>query len=333
MITIGVVTYNRPDFLRECVVSILSQSYTDWNLIISNDYILKDVTFEDLKILPDNRIRIINRERNLGEIANLNFLLNLATTRFFTWLCDDDMFHENFLEEAIAAFEDNVDKNVVSFYSNYATGLTYDIHEKLKNKSKKINPTSFKSVEFSKKYLSKKIPLIGCYGVMKTDALKMAGGFKVLGNSFSPYSDTLLPISLSQFGEILYTPSRLVFLRTHELSVSSTSPNFSGYITAEEDFLKELILLSEANPHSINKNECIGLACIWFSDNHFTVLMRKKNKNTISVYIIYIMHQINISFPHLNWYWKLRLIIHMILFCMNNLAQSIRRRIYHLKLI
>ena len=327
MITIGVVTFNRPELLKECISSILAQKYQDWHLIISNDYVLKDVTFADLEINPDQRITIVNQKKNIGEIANLNFLLNLCKTKFFTWLCDDDQFHDQFLAKAVDAFNYFGANNLVAFYSNYQTGLTYDVYKTIEPDSYLLSPQIFRQKQFIDRYLLKRLPLIGCYGVMCTEVLKGIGGFKVLGNSFSPYADTLLPISLSEHGQVAYSGAPLVFLRTHESSLSFTSPDFLGYTTAEGDFVRELTLIHERSPASINLERCLGLSCLWFSDNHFAVLMRGRCGSTLDVYLKYFKHEISVSLPRLNFYWKLRLLLHITHFCLNNAIYSISRKI------
>jgi glycosyltransferase involved in cell wall biosynthesis len=326
MITIGVVTYNRPEFLSECINSILAQSYQDWNLIISNDYVLEDVTFDTLGISPDPRITIINQEKNIGELANLNFLLGLATTKCFTWLCDDDQFNVKFLECALDAFNYLRTDNLVAFYSNYRTGLTYDFNQSFENVDFLASLLSFEPKQFIERYLLKKLPLIGCYGVMDTKALKNIGGFTVLGNSFSPYADTLLPISLSQYGPIAYSDVPLVFLRTHQSSMSFTSADFQGYTTAEDDFVNELISISKRYPNAIDLQRCLGLACLWFSNNHFTVLMRSRTNSTLNIYSKYLKHQFTASLPRLNLYWKFRLLLHIAFFCLDNGTHYFGRR-------
>ena len=71
-VTIGIVTYNRPDLLREAVLSILNQTYGNFELLIGNDYIKTPVTFDTLGINPNPRVKILNYSSNLGEIDNMN---------------------------------------------------------------------------------------------------------------------------------------------------------------------------------------------------------------------------------------------------------------------
>jgi glycosyltransferase involved in cell wall biosynthesis len=95
--SIGVPTYNRPDLLRETLNSVLSQGFTDFEIIVGNDYQAEMVTGEMLGI-SDPRIRYVNYPRNLREVGNMNALLEMATGRYFTWLFDDDLYEPDFLQ-------------------------------------------------------------------------------------------------------------------------------------------------------------------------------------------------------------------------------------------
>lgn len=118
-ITVGIVTYNRPEFLKEAVASVLQQSFANFELIISNDYQEAAVTFESLGIERDPRVKIINQNPNLGEVRNMNHLLEIAQGEWFVWLCDDDLLHPEFLKLASQALLERQESGVVGFFSNY----------------------------------------------------------------------------------------------------------------------------------------------------------------------------------------------------------------------
>ena len=48
--------------------------------------------------LNDPRFKIVNHDKNLGGINNMNWLLHAANGKYFTWLADDDAYYPNFLE-------------------------------------------------------------------------------------------------------------------------------------------------------------------------------------------------------------------------------------------
>ena len=102
--------------LRACVLSILGQSFQDFELLLGNDDPSNPLD-EDQLGLSDEKIKIYNHQNNIGELANLNFLLAHSRGRYFTWLGDDDAYYETFLESAMLAFQDNP-KALVTFPTN-----------------------------------------------------------------------------------------------------------------------------------------------------------------------------------------------------------------------
>ena len=76
--------------LLECLYSILQQTFTDFEVIVGNDYVEEKINADILDI-DDSRINFVNHEINLGEIKNMNWLLDNASGKYFTWLADDEL--------------------------------------------------------------------------------------------------------------------------------------------------------------------------------------------------------------------------------------------------
>ena len=297
-VTIGITTYNRPDLLREAVLSILNQTYGNFELLIGNDYIKTPVTFDTLGINPNPRVKILNYSSNLGENGNMNHLLNLAQAEWFVWLADDDVFHHSFLEATLNTVSDEDD--VVAVYSGHAVG---NLNSDFFNDIDLCRSVNFPASAFIPKYVSKEIELIGCYGLMKTEKLKEIGGMPSLGSSFGPYSDTLIPILLCEIGDINYLDSPLVFLRTHEEALSVSSSNIEAYISAESDFLYRLTEICN-NIGGISTDRCVYHMVNWFRDNEFSVISRNSTISRISVIIDFISYQLRVNYPRIKTkYW------------------------------
>ena len=100
--------FNDIDFIKQSVESILNQSYSDFWLVISDDA-STDGTGEICKnyALKDNRIKYIRHEKNLGISRNMQFLLSHATTEYFMWAGDDDLYAPDFIVKHIKALETN----------------------------------------------------------------------------------------------------------------------------------------------------------------------------------------------------------------------------------
>lgn len=300
-ITIAITTYNRNDFLKEAINSILKQTYQNFQILIGNDYTDYNINFKNLKIPKDDRILFFNHSKSLGEFSNMNFLLNKSKTEWFTWLADDDLMHKNFLSVMINNIKNN--PFIVASYSSYSQGVNYDCN-KLLNFEKKIEKLNFKS--FVSKYSKNQIKLIGCYGIIKTSVLKKIGGHPHLGNSFGPYSDSLLPILISSEGIILWQNIRLVFLRTHSNSISVKSTNLNAYNTAENEFLIKIKELMNANNVSNSfRNFIIYKLIIWFSHNSANVLKRNIKINFFQKLKTFFYKKLILDIKHISFKFKL----------------------------
>jgi len=107
-ISIGLPVYNGEKFIEKRLESILSQSYTNFELIISDNR-STDLTYEICKEYEkkDQRIRLIRQQNNIQAILNFNFVLNEAKNDYFVWASVDDLWDRTFLEKNIKYLENN----------------------------------------------------------------------------------------------------------------------------------------------------------------------------------------------------------------------------------
>jgi len=242
-ITVGLITYNRPKLLKRAILSLQIQSFKNFEILIGNDYEKSEITLSSLGIKKDKRIRIFNFKKNKGERNNMNFLLNKSRTEWFIWLADDDYFHKDLFKRLIKPLRSyKYSKKIVASFSNYS-------RLKLKSIVAKTKYRLFDKDLFLEGFISKKIRLIGVFGLIKTKVLKKIGGIHITGKSFKsnnkithhyPYCDILLPILLSNHGIISWIDERLVFLNTDLNSVSSYSKEYDVYKSAESYLFKNL---------------------------------------------------------------------------------------------
>jgi glycosyltransferase involved in cell wall biosynthesis len=278
-VTIGVTTYDRKQLLTESVRSILDQTYDDFRLVISNDNPDRYLTMSDLDIPNDKRVQIFNQPKNLGEIRNLNWLLNHASTPYFTWLADDDLLHPRFLELMYGELKLNPNCKVA--YSKYDFGIKPSqlFYEALPIKSF----TELSAEDFLVRYANRTLDIIGCYGLFDIEVLRAQGGFRQLGTGHSPGSDTLIPVLLSSENMIHYIDESLVFLRTHDDSTTWTSVDLSSYVTAESDFIALSSEVIESLPQEFRGDIYSGFQ-YWFQDNHAAVICRATSLNIFTFF-------------------------------------------------
>lgn len=99
-ISVLIPTYNRSKTIKDSVLSILSQTYHNINVIIYDDG-SSDATSEIIKNINDNRIRYITSTENLGVQIARNELLNLAKTEYACWHDSDDISNIHRIEHQI----------------------------------------------------------------------------------------------------------------------------------------------------------------------------------------------------------------------------------------
>src|SRR6266436_6050451 len=77
LVTIAIPTFNRAPWLNDCVHSALSQTYQNFEILVS-DNASTDGTEEVLRQFTDRRIRVVRQKTNIGLLPNLNTCLAQA---------------------------------------------------------------------------------------------------------------------------------------------------------------------------------------------------------------------------------------------------------------
>lgn len=120
--------------LKECISSVLSQSFTDWEWCLADD---ASTNPEVLKVLQklarkDPRVRLVQRSQNGGIIEASNSALELSSGDFIVLLDHDDSLSANALQTVARIIEEN--ENVDYIYSDEdkvdESGKHYDIFKK-----------------------------------------------------------------------------------------------------------------------------------------------------------------------------------------------------------
>lgn len=99
--------YNAAAYLPQSVGSVLSQTFTDWELIAVDDG-SSDGTLDWLQTRTDSRVRV-HTQVNQGVSATRNAGLRLARGKYVAFLDADDTWAPSFLEKMLAALEKRPD--------------------------------------------------------------------------------------------------------------------------------------------------------------------------------------------------------------------------------
>jgi len=106
-VSIGLAVYNGEDFLDEAITSLLAQTYTDFELIIS-DNASTDRTEEICRkhAAGDPRIRYSRNDENIGGVNNENRTFRLARGEYFRLAAHDDVCEPELLERCVAVLDE-----------------------------------------------------------------------------------------------------------------------------------------------------------------------------------------------------------------------------------
>ncbi len=115
-VSIGLAVYNGEKYLKQAVNSILAQTFTDFELIIS-DNASTDRTQQICEeyARQDPRIRYSRNPENIGGANNENLTFKLSRGRYFRWAAHDDVCGPRLLEKLVEALDS--DPSIVLAYT------------------------------------------------------------------------------------------------------------------------------------------------------------------------------------------------------------------------
>jgi glycosyltransferase involved in cell wall biosynthesis len=103
-ISVIIPTYNQAHFLREAIQSVICQTFTDWEVIVVNNY-SEDNTIEVVESFKDQRLKLINFH-NHGIIgASRNEGVRQAKADIIAFLDSDDTWNSLKLERVLSFFQ------------------------------------------------------------------------------------------------------------------------------------------------------------------------------------------------------------------------------------
>lgn len=166
LVTVGMPTYNNPKGLRRALTLITTQTYSNLEILVSDNASSSDETEKLVKEFSekDPRIKFFRHETNGGPVFNFKFVLKNAAGEYFMWAADDDEWTNNFIEECLKN-----SKNGSSVFTSYYN----------KNRVKNIVVTHYtpkldvdlSTYENLKRFLSGMVPSM-IYGFHHTTSLR-----------------------------------------------------------------------------------------------------------------------------------------------------------------
>jgi glycosyltransferase involved in cell wall biosynthesis len=128
LVTVAMPVYNAGKYLRMAVLSIVKQTFQNWELLIIDDG-STDNALQDIADIDDARIRILRDGENKGLAARLNEAIDLARGQYLARMDQDDVSYPERFAQQIEALKDDPQLDLVAVRAitidenNQATGL------------------------------------------------------------------------------------------------------------------------------------------------------------------------------------------------------------------
>jgi len=119
-VTVGVPVYNGENYLGRALDSLVNQTRRpDQVLIYDNSS--TDSTFEIAQAYARDHpsFHVVRRDQNVGAALNFNELVTQSSSTYFSWLCHDDKWDSNLLEESVKALETDPEASVAFAVPNW----------------------------------------------------------------------------------------------------------------------------------------------------------------------------------------------------------------------
>lgn len=249
LVSIAIPAY-KTTFLKQCIDSILNQSYANFELIIVDDCSPNPVK-EIVYSFNDPRIRYFRNKENLGKkdpSKNWNQCLEYANGEFFSLLCDDDTYEPTFIEEMLSLAKKNPQHDVFRARVNVIneSGTCTDIY-----------PSS-PFFETYDDYLWQKINGFRKQTIseffLHTKCIKELNGYQNMPMAWG--SDVLSILKFSKNLGIIHNNKALVNFRMSVENISAeTNINIKEKFVAQNLFYEEIKKICEEIPNRIIKEK------------------------------------------------------------------------------
>ena len=164
LVSIIVPVYNSEKFIEDTINTVKQQTYKNWELILVNDCSTdksKEIIEEYIK--KDEKMKLINLEKNSGAAIARNTGIEKAKGRYIAFLDADDLWNKEKLEKQIKFMKDNDYKFTFTGYefadeNGRGNGKIVKVPEKINYKKALKNTTIWTStVMFDIKKLNKEL--------------------------------------------------------------------------------------------------------------------------------------------------------------------------------
>lgn len=176
LVTIAVPTFNRAAWLRDCLRSVLAQSYDNFEVLVS-DNASEDDTAEVLGQIRDRRLRVVRQVRNVGLRLNWHACLEEARGDFIVFVSDDDRVDPWLLERCVHLLKGEPGISIIMGLSDMYH--VDDDYLQPAATSRRLGTGIWEGVDILQEFFQNSISVPMCTIVIRTEMLRSRGGFPI----------------------------------------------------------------------------------------------------------------------------------------------------------
>ncbi len=221
LVSICLPVFNGSRHLTDAIESVLAQTYTNFELVISDDC-SKDTSFNiiDEYAKRDSRIKVSRNAKNLGLFANYNKCLSLATGEFVKPFAQDDLLHTDALACAMDVFSSDPSIVLISLNQLLIDENSQVVQPIAKTQKSFLSSQSIEGTEILKQCLNSVKNEIGEPTTVMFRADCKGTGFD---ESFRHLGDLEYWLRILMHGSYFFIETPLCSFRLHENSATKTN--------------------------------------------------------------------------------------------------------------
>lgn len=129
LVSIIMPTYNRKNTISKAIESVISQTYSNWELLIIDDYGTDDIkAFIDNEYHDEKRIKCVGNSRKKGVSGARNTGIIKSSGEYIAFLDSDDEWTPNHIDELLnAMIKENIDMGFSLWYERSGDQLKKNI--------------------------------------------------------------------------------------------------------------------------------------------------------------------------------------------------------------
>lgn len=266
---------NGGQYVKECVNSILAQTYPHFNLVVL-DNASSDGTLEWIRSVKDERIVIYPSAESLSIEKNWARIVRVPKNEFITCIGHDDILLPGYLEEMNALLEQYPDAALYQSHFNFIDARGEKIRSCLPV------DTIHSPKDFLGHILGMTIDVNGTGFMTRAADFDRIGGIPAYPNLL--FADFTLWLQLTRISYKVTSQKNCFAYRLHQ-SMTTTSPD-EKFHSAFEQFVQYVASLKKADPalnEAVNQqaHTILSFYCKSFSHRLLRTKMKQRNGQTV----------------------------------------------------